>query len=209
MFERIKETSRKHYEEALARHGDSPQGVDWSGKASQELRFQILSEIADLNGRSVHEVGCGLGHFVDFLDANAIWCAYVGSDISAKMIERARQRLPQIQLYVADILDDDANTPPDWLRADYVMASGIFNVMLDNDRGVWHDFVEAMVTRMLDLADKGIAFNLLTSYVDCENPDLFYLPPGDMLDFCIHDMGHHVVIRHDYPLWEYTVYVYK
>ena len=95
------------------------------------------------------------------------------------------------------------------MRADYLLASGVFNAKMSINRGVWQQFVEAMLLRMFSLARKGIAFNLLTSYVDYENSNLFYLSPAETLDFCIRNLGRRVVIRHDYPLWEYTVYVYK
>jgi len=206
MFEKIKAVTCRHYENVLMQYGDSPQGINWSDVNSQRLRFQILSEVDDLNGQKIHEVGCGLAHFVDFLAEKGINCEYVGSDISTKMIQKAKQRLPQAQLYVADILED---ITPDWMRADYLLASGVFNAKMSINRGVWQQFVEAMFLRMFSLARKGIAFNLITSYVDYENSNLFYLSPAETLDFCIRNLGRRVVIRHDYPLWEYTVYVYK
>lgn len=206
MFDEIKAACRTHYENVLKKHGDSPQGADWADADSQRLRFKILSEIDDLNGKGIHDVGCGLAHLVEFLAESGVNCQYVGSDISSLMIEKAKQRIPKAQLYVADILDD---VTPEWMKADYLFASGVFHVKGANERSPWQQFVEAMVRRMFSLAQKGIAFNMMTSYVDYEDTNLFYLSPAEMLDFCIQNLGRRVVIRHDYPLWEYTVYVYK
>ena len=206
MFEEVKAICRRYYENALERYGDSPQGVNWADAASQRFRFEILAEIDDLNGKRIHDVGCGLAHFVEFLVERGIDCEYVGSDISSHMIQKAKQRLPKEQLYVADILND---VTPDWMRTDYLLASGVFHVKAANERSAWQEFVETMLRRMFTLARKGIAFNMLTTYVDYEDSNLFYLPPAELLDFCIRNLGRRVVIRHDYPLWEYTVYVYK
>ena len=206
MFEKIEAVCRRHYENALMQYGDSPQGVNWADADSQRLRFRILSEIDDLNGKSIHDVGCGLAHLVEFLALRGVNCDYVGSDISSQMIQKAKQRLPETRLYVASILDE---ATPNWMRADYLFASGVFHVKGPLDRGEWQQFVEAMLRRMFSLAKKGIAFNMLTTYVDYEDSNLFYLSPTEMLDFCIQSLGRRVVVRHDYPLREYTVYVYK
>jgi SAM-dependent methyltransferase len=206
MFDEIKAVCRRHYEDKLLQYGDSPQGVNWADADSQRLRFQVLSEVGNLNGKKIYDVGCGLGHLVEFLAERGVNCEYVGSDISPQMIQKAKQRLPQAQLYVADILN---NVTPDWMRADYLFASGVFYVKATNDHHAWQKFVEAMLLRMFDLAERAIAFNMLTSYVDYKDSNLFYLSPADTLDFCIRNLGRRIVIRHDYPLWEYTVYVYK
>jgi len=206
MFEEIKAVCRHYYEDKLKHHGDDARGVGWGDKNSQRLRFQILCGVGDLNGKGIHDVGCGLGHLAEFLTESSINCDYVGSDISPRMIEKAKQKLPGAQLYVADILED---ATPEWMRADYVLTSGLFNVKTSSDRRVWQQFVEAMLQRMFSLAKTAIAFNMMTSYVDYEDSHLFYLSPGEALDFCIRNLGPRVVIRHDYPLWEYTVYVYK
>ena len=205
MLEKIKEICRRHYENVLEQYGDSPQGVNWADADSQRLRFQILSEIGNLNGKRIHDVGCGLAHLVEFLGEKGVNCEYVGSDISPQMIKKAKQRLPKAQLYVADILEDMS----DWMRADYLLASGVFHVKAASERGAWQQFVEAMLLRMFTLAKKGIAFNMLTTYVDYEDSNLFYLSLAETMDFCIRNLGRRIVIRHDYPLWEYTVYVYK
>jgi len=205
-FDKAKAICREHYEDVLNRYGDSPQGVNWANAESQGLRFQIISEICDLNDKKVHDVGCGLGHFYDFLTCKGVNCDYVGSDISLKMIEEAKKRLPGVQFYTADILDD---VTPDWMQADYVITSGLFYVRVENSRKVWRHFIEAMLLKMFTLAREGIAFNMLTSYVNYEEAHLFYLHPGEILDFCVQKLSRRVAIRHDYPLWEYTVYVHK
>jgi len=165
MFDEIKADRRRLYENVLKKYGDSPQGADWADADSQKLRFKILSEIDDLNGKRIHEVGCGLAHLVEFLTESGVNCEYVGSDISPLMIEKAQQRIPTAQLYVADILDD---VTPEWMKADYLFASGVFYQKGANDRSECQQFVEAMVRRMFSLAKKGIAFNMMTSYVDYE-----------------------------------------
>ena len=205
-FDVLVQKSREYYEETLQRYGSTPRGVDWNGEASQDLRFKILTEIGDLNGARIHDVGCGLGHLAEYLQKRGVDVDYVGTDISGPMIENTRERLPRCEIHTADIL---AAPNPEWMKADYLMASGLFYVKSDAPERAWQRFVEAMVVRMFQLAGKGIAFNMLTSHVDYEESHLFYSSPSRMLDFCLNRLGRHVVIRHDYPLYEYTVYAYK
>ena len=206
MFDRLKENSREYYEKKLAAHGLTAQGVDWKDQDSQNLRFRILSEIGNLGGKRVHDVGCGLGHLLLYFRERNVDCDYVGSDISPVMIENATRICEEGEFHTGDVLEDPA---PSWMKVDFVLASGIFHVRSDIPYHEWHVFVEAMIRRMFDLAEIGIGFNLLTSYVDYEEPYLFYCPPKEMLDFCMKNLSRRVVVRHDYPLYEYTVYVYK
>ncbi len=202
------EISRDYYERALAEFGDDPRGVNWRDRQSQELRFQILSEVGDLSGRRLHDVGCGLGHLQSWLRQRQPDVDYVGSDISEKMIAAAKARAhDNAVFYVADILNDRQQAS--WMRADYIINSGVFTVKSTVPEKQWRMFVHSMVRSMFGLAEKGIAFNLMTSFVDYRDDHLFYEDPGAILEFCVSELSRKVVIRHDYPLWEYVVYVYK
>jgi cyclopropane fatty-acyl-phospholipid synthase-like methyltransferase len=206
VYDRLKTATREYYEASLARFGDDPRGVNWRDAETQRLRFAVLCGVGDLTGRRLHDVGCGLAHLADYLRDERVACEYVGSDISPAMIEQARRRLSTTRLEVADLL---AQTPAPWMRADYVVTSGLFHVRGSRSPEEWRGFVQAMVQRMFEMAGRGIAFNMMTSYVDYEDAHLYYSPPAEMLDFCMRHLGRRVVVRHDYPLWEYTVYAYK
>ena len=92
---------------------------------------------------------------------------------------------------------------------DFVLCSGLFHVKLANDDDEWRRFVEATLRRMYALCRVGIAFNLMTDLVDFRSPSLFYANPGEVNDFCRRELSRFTVLRHDYPLYEFTVYVYR
>jgi hypothetical protein len=54
-----------------------------------------------------------------------------------------------------------------------------------------------------------LAFNVMSKQVDWERDDLFHLPLDRLLTFLSREVSRHVVIRHDYGLYEYTAYVYQ
>src|SRR5256885_13725712 len=67
VMEELKRNVIEYFERCLAQYGDSPQGVDYNGRQSQYQRYEILAAVAQLEGKKVLDVACGLGHFYDFL----------------------------------------------------------------------------------------------------------------------------------------------
>ena len=66
-----------------------------------------------------------------------------------------------------------------------------------------------MLRRMYEVCRVAIAFNLMSDRVDWRSPPLYHAPAGEVLDFCRAELSPWVVLRHDYPLHEYSVYVYR
>ena len=83
-----------YYSDKLAQHGDTPQGVDWNGEYSQNLRFQQLLKIINPGDRnfSINDLGCGYGALLDSLKTQYPSANYLGIDISTKMISKAVNR---------------------------------------------------------------------------------------------------------------------
>ncbi len=203
-LEELKRSVVRHYESRLSEHGPTAQGMDWKDEASQRLRFEVLCGLCDLSGLSLHDVGCGSGHLLDYLLEQSIDADYSGSDLSAEMIAAARRRHPGVSFERWDLLSE-----PELPTFDVLMTSGLFHVRLDQPEELWQEFVENMTRRMFALCRKGIAFNLISDQVDYRSDVLYYSDPGRVLDFCRRELSRHVAIRHDYPLYEYTVYVYR
>jgi SAM-dependent methyltransferase len=200
----LKQALVRHYEAQLRRHGPTAEGMDWKDSASQRLRFRILCEVCELRGRSLHEIGAGAGHLLDYLRESGVAAEYSGSDLSPAMVEAARRLHPGAPFEQRDLL---LETPvPSY---DVVVCSGLFHVSLGHDEAAWRRFVEETLRRMWGLCRVAIAFNLMSDRVDWRVPTLHYASPGETLDFCRRELGRFVTLRHDYPLHEYTVYVYR
>ena len=203
--EELKRVVVEHYESQLARHGPTARGMDWKDEASQRLRFDLLCGVCPLEGRSVHEIACGAGHLWDFMTASGIRpSAYSGSDLSHAMVNAARARHPDIPFEQRDILMD-----PPGPSYDVVLCSGLFHVKLDRSEAEWKSFVRESLRRMFAMSRVAISFNLMSDHVDYRADELYYAEAGEMLDFCRSELSRFVTLRHDYPLYEFTTYVYR
>ena len=168
------------------------------------LRFAILAEVCDLEGRSVHEIGCGAGHLYDFLGERGFRGEYSGSDLSRAMIEAARARHPDVRFEQRDL-----RCEPRPAAADVVLCSGLFHVKLDRGDEEWQSFLRECVRRMYAMCRVAIAFNVMSDQVDYRSDELHYADAAEMLDFCRSELSRFVTLRHDYPLYESTFYGYR
>lgn len=200
----LKQAVVAHYERRLRRYGATAKGMDWKDEASQQLRFRVLCQVCELEGLEVHEVGAGTGHLCDFLAAHGIHAVYSGSDLSAAMVEAAQRLHPRVSFEQCDILVSEPGR-----RYDVVLSSGVFQVRLDRSDDEWWRYMQAMLTRMYSMAEVAIAFNFMSDQVDYRSKRLYYPSVSQVLDFCRCHLSRFVVLRHDYPLHESTVYVYR
>ncbi|OEK05221.1 class I SAM-dependent methyltransferase [Roseivirga misakiensis] len=195
----------KLYSDNIKKFGNSAQSVGWGNQQKQDLRFKQLLKVVGDNSQpfSVNELGCGYGELVKYCEKHEFALTqYDGYDISADMLKAAREYLngPQIALHHASAIHTNA---------DFTIASGIFNVMFDEDKEAWINHIKRTLMQMYEQADKGISFNLLTKYVDFEAKDLYYADPAYYFDFCKRELSRFVTLIHDYPLYEWTIIVKK
>ncbi|MBC7488712.1 MAG: methyltransferase domain-containing protein [Glaciimonas sp.] len=195
-----------YYSKKLVAHGESAQGVDWNGEQSQMLRFRQLCRIINGPGHfSINEIGCGYGALCDFLAQEYPSYRYTGIDISEKMIEAGRRRHSK-----NDALRFILSSEPDQV-ADYGVASGIFNIRLQNSYEEWRSYVECNLNVLNETSRLGFSFNCLTSYSDAEHmqPHLFYPDPASLFELCKRRYSRNVALLHDYDLYEFTILVRK
>jgi SAM-dependent methyltransferase len=197
--------AERYYTAKLREHGATPRGVDWNDERTQQVRFDLLLElVGDAEEPfSLNDYGCGYGALLDSLASRYADFSYVGCDISEAMVAEARTRYADE--HRARFTSDSAELD----RADFTLASGLFNVKLDTEEGAWRTYVHETIGELARLSSRGIAFNALTSHADPERRrrDLFYADPAAVLDHCLRTLSRDVTLRHDYELYEFTVLV--
>ena len=151
----MKKAIRAHYDHRISPDRPNYDVLDWASEASQLARFKVLDENVDLAGRSLLDVGCGLGDLLAYLESRNLSAAYTGADLLEKMVQAARQRHPQGRFVCADVFGRD--NPFADSSFDVVFCSGIFNLNLGNNE----QFLAAALARLMELSRDYVVFNLL------------------------------------------------
>jgi len=196
-----------YYTRKLQENGENHLGLDWNSKESQFLRFKQLAKIIEFSAPfSVIDYGSGLGDFVHYLNQNKTSLFnYIGFDLSKEMIEVSKKRFKSTTTI-------DFTTVEPTHVSDYLVASGIFNVMPQPyDLKVWEEYMYSSLNTFNQLTSKGFAFNVLTSYSDTEfkKDYLYYADPLKLFDYCKKTFSRNVALLHDYNLYEFTILVRK
>ncbi len=188
---------RRFFESRLRRYGDNPKTLDWSPEG-QRTRFEVLVEVGPLEGRTVLDVGSGLGHLYDHLVARGIRVAYTGLDLSPRLVAKAQELHPGVRFEVHDVAN--ASLPP----ADYVLGSGVLNVETgDNDRAM-----HRLLRSAFAACRTAVAVNMLSTAADWQERGRHYFDPVRMTRYA-RRLTRRVVMRHDYLPHDFTLYLYR
>lgn len=202
-----------HYENCLKQHGPNSKGMDWPNPDDLNKRFRVLTDLvfnfSDKKNEKLDltDLGCGVGLLVDYLTENNLMdlVNYNGIDISPVMIEFASQRLQQYKFEVRDILKKKLKEN----CTDYIIMNGVFTEKRELSHDQMFDFFTQMITETYKCVRKGIAFNVMSTNVDWQRNDLFHLGLDQLTGFVTNKLTRNIIIRMDYGLYEYTVYLKK
>ncbi len=166
---------QQHYLPRLANHSESFKILDWASAASQQRRFEILAEHVPLAGRSLLDVGCGVGDLYGFLSDRSIEADYTGVDILEDMVTEAKCRNPNGRFECVDIF---SGTTPTGATFDVVFCSGTFNLNVGNNL----EFLPTAIARLLELTQGTLAFNLLHDSMPGQEKEYAYYDPQKIIE---------------------------
>jgi SAM-dependent methyltransferase len=182
---------KAHYQRLFAKAGDSPAAVQYSSHDSQVVRFAILSQYVDKDS-DIIDLGCGLADMLPFLRDKGFTGRYLGCDFVPEFIARAKQKYSKdsnAKFIEYDIFQHELPT-----GYDYVLISGIFNNKIKDNMS----FVTATLTKSMHKVKKGVVFNALSTYVEYQDPELFYIDPMSLFDYCKRNLTPYISLKHDY-----------
>jgi len=195
-----------HFKGRPAEYGDSYLSVDWGSANGQALRFQALSHLVRLPGSSLLDIGCGVGHLVSWLETESIHLScYQGIDITPSMVEAAASLYPNSNFSCGNIFSD---SEPLKRNYDIVFASGIFYLAIFKS----YEYLEATISRMFQLCNVAIVFNLLVSPIADTS---FQCPPGEFVAHIpdvlqiVEKYSRLYRIDHSYNSHDLTVAIYR
>jgi len=199
----------KHYERCLKTHGDNYLGVDWLGEESSKKRYRVILELfKNDNSKKITllDFGCGASHLYEYIIKNNIKnIEYSGLDISKKFIKLSEKKFPETNYYCVDILNDKASIP----EFDYIIINGVFTVKLNLSYRKMLSFFKQMLIKIFKKSKKGVAFNVVSNNLGWKRKELFHLSYDKLAKILNKKISSNFIIRNDYGLDDYTVYVYK
>jgi len=206
-YKEVVEKNLEYFSNTLGEFKDEHLAVAQS-KISHLKRFEKMLELGDFQGKSLLDVGCGIGGFYDFLQEKGIDCDYTGIDINEKMITKAREHLPKIagNFFVFDIIEEKLDK-----NFDYVISVGPLN--LEFDPGLNMDMTMRLIKEMFALAGTGTAISMTSALTKKPTAGTFYYDPAEILSetskFCANVKIDHTFLPHDFTLFCYKKDLYS
>lgn len=199
LAEAVREIEREaveRYSRRLREFGEDPRTLGWDTRAHQWTRFGAAAAIADLAGRAVLDIGCGLGDFRLFLDERGIVPAsYLGADINEDLLTVARRRFPGDRFERRNVILEPYAAPV----SDVAVMLGLVNFRLhtlDN-----YEYAAHAIDAAFSACREALIVDMLSDRLTPEYPreDLvFYFDPARMLALAL-DRTPWVQVHHAYP----------
>ena len=203
----VEEIQKKYYGKLLEEYGYNYKAVSSETKEHKKLRYNNLLKIIDCNQEfSIHDVGCGIGNLLEYMDENLKdhHFIYSGSEIVKEFYDYCREAYPGNKFFLRNIADKSFED-----KYDYIVLSGIFHQMRNISIKDWEEFYRNLIKNSFQMSKKGIAFNFVTEFVDFYQPGIYYCNINKLINFINDNLSRFFVINHSYPLYELTVFVYK
>ncbi|PTQ99708.1 methyltransferase family protein [Mucilaginibacter yixingensis] len=180
----------------IEKHGNKGTGaLGWREPEHQLLRFKELAAIADLNGCTVIDAGCGHADLLPFLlEKYPQMKHYYGIEMMPELLDKATERygdLPNTTFFSANFM---TRALPE---AHYILVCGSLNYSSGNP-----GYIFEAIEKLYKSAGRGLAFNLLRS-VSAEGVLRAY-NPAVIARFC-RTLSKNVVLKDDYADEDFTV----
>jgi SAM-dependent methyltransferase len=177
-------------------HGAAFPSLLWASPTTQALRFEAITRIVELRGKSVLDAGCGRADLLLFLNSRGIPIGdYVGIEAVPELAAAAEKHVAaNVTIIRADFIRDPARL---FVGADTVIFSGSLNTADDNA------FYETLA-RARDATADMVIFNFLASPILAAKDYLAWRRPADVLRF-VRRIGADVRMLDDYLPGDCTI----
>lgn len=205
----ISQQLQTHYTKTFREWGATAAGVDWgTNEDNLRLRYEKMLEVAFTplqQSHSLLDVGCGFGGLLTHLNGEGISVQYTGIDVCHEMVDHARQQFGgQATFRSCDVFELSESE-----SFDYVVCNGILTQKLEATTREMNRYAQKLIAKIFSISRIGIAFNVMTTHANFYAGNLYYRNPSELLSWCMSEISPRVKIDHSYPLYEYTVYLYR
>ena len=196
------------YDKRFDNYDNTPKGVFWNSKLSQDLRLNIILDkilkIAKSEGFSIADIGCGYGRLYEVIKERNLngKVKYYGFDINQKLINFCKNNKDFENVEFAISTFPFKNT-------EYVVMSGTYNLTPTNNISLWEDYIIKNLTSNWKLVKKAMIFNCLIKEKKEINNALYYTELSWIKRICESNFCNPEIINHNLLKDDITVILKK
>lgn len=188
------------YSKALSEYGESPKSLQWNNYASAAIRYRQIVADLDLDGKSILDIGCGMGDILPYIYSKAPNFEYLGVDRNEDFINIAKKRYEGHNFRVFDPFKENLGQ-----TFDVVILCGAMNANKPN----WLENRKQKIHQIYSLADKAVAFNMAGALQPIKSQSrVAYADVQEIVEFCANLTPRLIVKTHYHPK-DFTVLIFK
>ena len=183
--------------------------LGWSKKRGFRDRYKVMSGIIRNKKKSknisILDFGCGFSHLYNFELKNLkSKINYTGIDAIESHIDFSKKKYPQNEYFLGTLENFSKKK-----KFDYIFANGVFTVKRNLANKKMINYTYENLSQLFNLCKIGLAVNFMSINVDWKRNDLFHLSIDNLVRFVTKKLSRNFIIRNDYNLYEYTIYIFK
>ena len=196
------------YNKRFDNFNNTPKGVFWNSKLSQDLRLNIILDKILQNTKnnefSIADIGCGYGRLYEIIKERNLddKVKYHGFDINHKIINFCKNNkdFVNVKFGISELPFDDT---------DYVVMSGTYNLTPTNDISLWEDYIIKNLTNNWKFVRKAMIFNCLIKEKRKIEKKLYYTELSWIKKICERNFCDPEVIKHNLLKDDITIILKK
>ena len=196
------------YNKRFSQHQNTPKGVFWNSKLSQDLRLNIILDKIIDNSKSdtftMADIGCGYGRCFEIIKERNLQdkIKYSGFDINKNFISFCKNniKLKQANFYI-DISPSQ--------QFDYVVISGTYNLSPTNNLKLWESYITENLKSNWKNVGKAMIFNCLVDKERKIKNKLYYTEISWIKKFCEENLNKPEFSKHNLLEEDITVLIEK
>ena len=196
------------YDKRFDTFNNTPKGVFWNSKISQDLRLNIILDKILQNAKSdefsIADIGCGYGRLYEIIRERKLdgKVQYHGFDINQKIISFCKNNID-----FENIKFSISAFP--FNKTDYVVMSGTYNLTPTNNISLWEDYIIKNLTSNWKLVQKAMIFNCLIKEKRKIEKKLYYTELSWIQKICERNFSDPEVIKHNLLKDDITIILKK
>ena len=202
-----------YYRRLFKKFGADPRADGYSDELARTERFKMYCRHFDFSGKSVLDVGCGMGMLLPYLVSHGVAPSrYVGVDIIPEKISAADKRMPA---WISDNFDEDIDI--EFVAGDVTKITDLFQIVIAcsifdvKQRDVSTTFKIACRTmeQMWGRCTEGIGVDFFSPYALDIQPFNAPIPPEWVFTWAMQNLNQRVMLDYTYLPHDYSIIAYR